>query len=39
MLGASKLPGFWCDLGSPERVVRTLTRLGVSTRWMATYTA
>ena len=40
MLGVSKLPGLtWCDLGSPERVVRMLTRLGVSTPRLATYTA
>jgi mannose-1-phosphate guanylyltransferase len=40
MLGVSKLPGLtWCDLGSPERVVKMLTRLGVSTPWMATYIA
>ena len=40
MLGVSKLPGLtWCDLGSPERVVKMLTRLGVSTPWLATYTA
>jgi mannose-1-phosphate guanylyltransferase len=40
MLAVSKLPGLtWCDLGSPERVVKMLTRLGVSTPWLATYTA
>lgn len=40
MLGVSTLPGLtWCDLGSPERVVKMLTRLGVSTPWLATYTA
>jgi mannose-1-phosphate guanylyltransferase len=40
MLAVSKLPGLtWCDLGSPERVVTMLTRLGVSTPWLATYTA
>ena len=40
MLAVSELPGLtWCDLGSPERVVKMLTRLGVSTHWMATYTA
>jgi mannose-1-phosphate guanylyltransferase len=39
-LAVSKLPGLtWCDLGSPERVVRMLTRLGVSTPRLATYTA
>jgi mannose-1-phosphate guanylyltransferase len=40
MLAVSKLPGLtWCDLGSPERVVRILTRLGVSAPWLATYAA
>jgi mannose-1-phosphate guanylyltransferase len=40
MLAASKLPGLtWCDLGSPERVVKMLARLGGSTSWLATYTA
>jgi mannose-1-phosphate guanylyltransferase len=40
MLAVSELPGLtWCDLGSPERVVRTLTYLGVSAPWLATYTA
>lgn len=40
VLAVSKLPGLtWCDLGSPERVVKLLTRLGVSTPWLATYTA
>ena len=40
MLAVSKLPGLtWCDLGSPERVVKMLARLGVSTPWLATYTA
>ena len=40
MLAVSKLPGLtWCDLGSPERVVAMLARLGVSTPWLATYTA
>jgi mannose-1-phosphate guanylyltransferase len=41
MLAVSKLPGLtWCDLGSPERVVTMLARLGVSTPWLATtYTA
>jgi hypothetical protein len=34
------LPGLTgCGLGSPERVVKMLTTLGVSTPWMATYTA
>jgi mannose-1-phosphate guanylyltransferase len=40
MLAVSELPGLtWCDLGSPERVMKMLTRLGVSAHWMATYTA
>ena len=40
MLAVSKLPGLtWCDLGSPERVVKMMARLGVSTPWLATYTA
>ena len=40
MLAVSKLPGLtWCDLGSPERVVTMLTRLGVSAPWLATYSA
>jgi mannose-1-phosphate guanylyltransferase len=40
MLAVSKLPGLtWCDLGSPDRVVRMLTTLGVSAPWLATYTA
>ena len=40
MLAVSKLPGLtWCDLGSPERVVTMLTRLGVSAPWLATYPA
>ena len=25
----------WCDLGTPERVARTLRRLGVSPAWLA----
>jgi mannose-1-phosphate guanylyltransferase len=40
MLAVSELPGLtWCDLGSPERVVTTLTRLGISAPWLATYAA
>jgi mannose-1-phosphate guanylyltransferase len=40
MLAVSRLPGLtWCDLGSPERVVTMLTRLGVSAPWLATYPA
>jgi mannose-1-phosphate guanylyltransferase len=40
MLAVSTLPGLiWCDLGSPERVVEMLDRLGVSAPWLATYTA
>jgi mannose-1-phosphate guanylyltransferase len=32
----SKVPGLtWCDLGTPERVARTLRRLGVSPAWLA----
>ncbi len=39
-LAVSTLPGItWCDLGSPERVVDVLTRLGLSTSRLATYTA
>lgn len=39
-LAVSKLPGLtWCDLGSPERVVKVLTRLGISAPWLATYAA
>jgi mannose-1-phosphate guanylyltransferase len=40
MLAVSKLPGLtWCDLGSPKRLVKMLTRLGISAPWLATYTA
>jgi mannose-1-phosphate guanylyltransferase len=40
VLAVSKLPGLtWCDLGSPERVVTMLTRLGISAPWLTTYTA
>jgi hypothetical protein len=40
MLAMSELTGLtWCDLGSPERVVKTLTRLSVSAPWLATSTA
>ncbi len=36
-LAVSKLPGLtWCDLGSPARVVKTLTRLGISRPWLST---
>jgi mannose-1-phosphate guanylyltransferase len=39
-LAVSTLPGItWCDLGSPERVVNVLTRCGLSTSRLATYTA
>lgn len=32
----SKVPELtWCDLGTPERVARTLRRLGVSPAWIA----
>ena len=35
-LAVSKLPAVtWCDLGSPDRVVKTLTRLGISPPWLA----
>ena len=35
-LAASKLPAVtWCDLGSPDRVVKTLRRLGISPPWLA----
>ena len=34
------LPGItWCDLASPERVVNVLTKLGLSTSRLTTYTA
>ena len=35
-LAVSKLPALtWCDLGSPARVVRTVTRLGLTPAWLA----
>jgi mannose-1-phosphate guanylyltransferase len=35
-LAVSKLPALtWCDLGSPDRVVRTLTRLGIPAPWLS----
>ncbi len=35
-LAASRLPDLtWCDLGSPARVVKTLTRLGISRPWLS----
>jgi mannose-1-phosphate guanylyltransferase len=35
-LAVSKIPGLtWCDLGSPARVVKTLTKLDVSAPWLA----
>ncbi len=35
-VAVSKLPALtWCDLGSPARVVKTLTRLGISTPWLS----
>jgi mannose-1-phosphate guanylyltransferase len=35
-LVVSKVPTLtWCDLGTPERVARTLRRLGVSASWLA----
>jgi len=35
-LAVSKLPAVtWCDLGSPARVVKTLTSLGISPPWLS----
>jgi len=35
-LAVSKLPALtWCDLGNPDRVIKTLTRLGVSPPWLS----
>ena len=35
-LAVSKVPDLtWCDLGTPERVARTLRRLGVPPAWLA----
>jgi len=35
-LVVSKVPTLtWCDLGTPERVARTLRQLGVSASWLA----
>lgn len=35
-LAVSKLPAVtWCDLGSPDRVLKTLKRLGISPPWLA----
>jgi mannose-1-phosphate guanylyltransferase len=35
-LAVSKLPAVtWCDLGSPDRVVKTLTGLGISPPWLS----
>jgi mannose-1-phosphate guanylyltransferase len=35
-LVVSKVPDLtWCDLGTPERVARTLRRLGVAPAWLA----
>lgn len=35
-LAVSKLPAVtWCDLGSPARVVKTLTGLGISPPWLS----
>ena len=40
LLAVSELPRLtWCDLGGPERVVKVLTRLGVSPPGLATYPA
>jgi mannose-1-phosphate guanylyltransferase len=37
-LAVAKMPGItWCDLGSPERVVKMVSRLGVSARWLPAY--
>jgi mannose-1-phosphate guanylyltransferase len=34
-LAVSKLPRLtWCDLGTPARVIKTLTRLGMSPPWL-----
>ena len=34
-LAVAKVPGLsWCDLGSPARVARTLTSLGMSPAWL-----
>ena len=33
-LAVAKVPGLtWCDLGTPERVARTLTNLGLALPW------
>jgi len=35
-LAVSQLPALtWCDLGSPDRVVKTLRRLGISPPWLS----
>jgi len=35
-LVVSKVPALtWCDLGTPERVTRTLRRMGVTSSWLA----
>jgi len=35
-LAVSMLPPLtWCDLGSPDRVIKTLARLGVSPPWLS----
>lgn len=35
LLAVCKLPGLtWSDLGTPERVVRTMTTLGISPSWL-----
>jgi len=34
-LVVSKVPGLtWCDLGTPERVVRTVTAMGIAPPWL-----
>lgn len=36
-LAVSKLPALtWCDLGSPARVVKTVTKLGLAPPWIGT---
>ena len=39
-LAVLKAPGLtWCDLGSPERVAKTLTEVGISPPWLTASTA
>ena len=36
LLAVSRLPALtWCDLGSPERVMRTLASTGLAPAWLA----